>query len=39
MSQRNVEYVITRLFEKSGATSRQEAVVKGIELKWLNLND
>ncbi|TVY01447.1 response regulator transcription factor [Cohnella terricola] len=39
MSQRNVEYVISRLFEKSGASSRQEAVLKGIELKWLNLID
>lgn len=38
MSQRNVEYMISRLFEKLGVSSRQEAVVKGIELKWLNLN-
>ncbi|TJY41352.1 response regulator transcription factor [Cohnella pontilimi] len=37
MSQRNVEYMISRLFEKLGAASRQEAVIKGIELKWLNL--
>ncbi|MCD9021062.1 response regulator transcription factor [Cohnella silvisoli] len=38
MSQRNVEYLISHLFEKLGAASRQEAVMKGIELKWLNLN-
>jgi two-component system competent response regulator ComA len=38
MSQRNVEYVISHLFEKLGASSRQEAVLKGIELKWLNLD-
>lgn len=38
MSQRNVEYVISHLFEKLDATSRQEAVMKGIELKWLNLD-
>ncbi|WP_165972061.1 response regulator transcription factor [Paenibacillus piri] len=38
MSQRNVEYVISHLFEKLGAASRQEAVMKGIELKWLNLD-
>lgn len=38
MSQRNVEYVISHLFEKLSASSRQEAVMKGIELKWLNLD-
>jgi two-component system competent response regulator ComA len=38
MSQRNVEYLISHLFEKLGAASRQEAVMKGIELKWLNLD-
>lgn len=38
MSQRNVEYLISHLFEKLGATSRQEAVMKGLELKWLNLD-
>ncbi|MFD0674423.1 response regulator transcription factor [Cohnella sp. GCM10027633] len=38
MSQRNVEYVISHLFEKLNASSRQEAVMKGIELKWLNLD-
>ncbi len=37
MSQRNVEYMISRLFEKLGAASRQEAVAKGIEQKWLSL--
>jgi two-component system competent response regulator ComA len=37
MSQRNVEYVISHLFEKLGVSSRQEAVLKGIELKWLSL--
>ncbi|WP_127582121.1 response regulator transcription factor [Paenibacillus koleovorans] len=37
MSQRNVEYTISRLFEKLGAASRQEAVMKGIEQKWLSL--
>lgn len=38
MSQRNVEYLISHLFEKLSARSRQEAVVKGLELKWLNLD-
>ncbi|MBB6675179.1 response regulator transcription factor [Cohnella nanjingensis] len=38
MSQRNVEYMISRLFEKLGASSRQEAVMKGIESKWLVLD-
>jgi two-component system, NarL family, competent response regulator ComA len=38
MSQRNVEYMISNLFEKLGAASRQEAVMKGIESKWLNLD-
>lgn len=38
MSQRNVEYLISRLFEKLGVSSRQEAVMKSIELKWLNLS-
>lgn len=38
MSQRNVEYLISHLFEKLNASSRQEAVVKGLELKWLNLD-
>ncbi len=38
MSQRNVEYVISHLFDKLGVSSRQHAVMKGIELKWLNLN-
>jgi len=37
MSQRNVEYTISRLFEKLGAASRQEAVMKGIEQNWLSL--
>jgi len=39
MSQRNVEYAISHLFGKLGAASRQEAVVKAIERKWLSLND
>jgi two-component system competent response regulator ComA len=38
MSQRNVEYVISHLFEKLNAASRQEAVLKGLELKWINLD-
>lgn len=38
MSQRNVEYLISHLFEKLGAASRQEAVMKGIESKWLILD-
>lgn len=38
MSQRNIEYAISHLFEKLNVSSRQEAVMKGIELKWLNLN-
>ncbi|MFK7692343.1 response regulator transcription factor [Paenibacillus sp. HJGM_3] len=38
MSQRNVEYVISHLFEKLSVTSRQEAVMKGIESKWLNVD-
>lgn len=38
MSQRNVEYVISHLFEKLSATSRQDAVMKGIESKWLNVD-
>lgn len=38
MSQRNVEYLISHLFEKLNVNSRQEAVVKGLELKWLNLD-
>ncbi len=37
MSQRNVEYSISHLFEKLGVSSRQDAVLKGIEGKWLNL--
>ncbi len=38
MSQRNVEYVISHLFEKLNAGSRQEAVLKGLELKWISLD-
>ncbi|WP_027084512.1 response regulator transcription factor [Cohnella panacarvi] len=38
MSQRNVEYVISHLFVKLNAASRQEAVLKGLELKWINLD-
>ncbi|MBW7453172.1 response regulator transcription factor [Paenibacillus sepulcri] len=38
MSQRNVEYLISHLFGKLGVTSRQEAVMKGIKLKWLNMD-
>lgn len=38
MSQRNVEYMISHLFEKLSVSSRQEAVLKGIELKWLNVD-
>jgi two-component system competent response regulator ComA len=38
MSQRNVEYLISNLFEKLNANSRQEAVMKGLELKWLTLD-
>lgn len=38
MSQRNVEYVISHLFEKLNAASRQEAVLKGLERKWINLD-
>ncbi|CAG7614876.1 response regulator transcription factor [Paenibacillus allorhizosphaerae] len=38
MSQRNVEYLISHLFEKLGVSSRQQAVMKGIELKWLNVD-
>jgi two-component system competent response regulator ComA len=38
MSQRNVEYLISHLFEKLGVASRQEAVMKGIQLKWLNMD-
>jgi two-component system competent response regulator ComA len=38
MSQRNVEYVISHLFEKLSVSSRQEAVMKGIELRWLNVD-
>lgn len=37
MSQRNVEYVISHLFEKLGVSSRHDAVMKGIESKWLSL--
>jgi two-component system, NarL family, competent response regulator ComA len=38
MSQRNVEYMISRLFERLRVQSRQEAVMKGIELGWLKLD-
>ncbi|MBB6731518.1 response regulator transcription factor [Cohnella zeiphila] len=38
MSQRNVEYMISHLFEKLSVSSRQEAVLKGIELKWLSVD-
>ncbi|WP_158289353.1 response regulator transcription factor [Paenibacillus flagellatus] len=38
MSQRNVEYMISHLFAKLNAGSRQEAVLKAIELKWLKLD-
>ncbi|WP_239615766.1 response regulator transcription factor [Cohnella mopanensis] len=38
MSQRNVEYLISHMFEKLNVSSRQEAVVKGLELKWLTLD-
>jgi two-component system, NarL family, competent response regulator ComA len=38
MSQRNVEYLISHLFQKLNANSRQEAVIKGLELKWLSLD-
>lgn len=38
MSQRNVEYMISSVFEKLNVGSRQEAVLKAIELKWLKLD-
>jgi two-component system, NarL family, competent response regulator ComA len=38
MSQRNVEYVISHLFGKLSVSSRQEAVLKGIELGFLKLD-
>lgn len=38
MSQRNVEYVISHLFGKLGVSSRQEAVMKGIEQGFLKLD-
>lgn len=38
MSQRNVEYAISHLFTKLNVNSRQDAVLKGIELNWLKLD-
>ncbi|WP_438447215.1 response regulator transcription factor [Gorillibacterium sp. sgz5001074] len=38
MSQRNVEYLISRLFDRLGVQSRQDAVMKGIERGWLKLD-
>lgn len=39
MSQRTVEYNLTRIFEKLGVRSRAEAVVEARRLKLINFND
>ena len=38
MSQRNVEYILSNLFNKLQVTSRQEAVLKAIELNLVSMN-
>ncbi|WP_245864149.1 response regulator transcription factor [Paenibacillus donghaensis] len=39
MSQRTVEYNLTRIFEKLGVRSRVEAVVEARRLKLINFSD